>query len=200
MSDLEQSRHSLLESRIPRVLAVGVCQEGEGWAFQYNKTTPDSSITYHPVFPLPFKGKCPYGDIGDRIWLREVWRVDDAYDNRPPEKIPEGVVIECATDPSAISTESDGHRKLIYAPGKWRLPADMPRWASRVTLEITNIRIETLRSMTDEEAEREGVNPDPVVYGDCCFVDAFIRLWNSTNKEHLWMSNPWVWVLKFKRI
>ena len=81
----------------------------------------------------------------------------------------------------------------------------MPRWASRITLEITNIRVERLQSITEADAQAEGVkwpNPEVPEYGvthPTC-IDAFRGLWESINGPGSWKANPWVWVVEFQRV
>lgn len=102
----------------------------------------------------------------------------------------------------------------------WRPSIFMPRWASRLTLEVTDVRVERLQDITEEDARAEGIRPFPfrpddgfpVCYGyavedlktnlfDPTAVRAYDRLWDSINlKRAPWDSNPWVWVVSFKRI
>ena len=73
----------------------------------------------------------------------------------------------------------------------------MPRWASRINLEITNVRVERLNDITDADVASEGASrysPDPLC------VDDFRQLWESINGAGSWQQNPWVWVVEFKRI
>lgn len=88
----------------------------------------------------------------------------------------------------------------------------MPRWASRILLEITNVRVERLNAISEEDAKAEGVTPagtllpeHPGTYltpnGDFATAEvAFQRLWESIYGEEGWQSNPWVWVIEFKRV
>lgn len=122
------------------------------------------------------KLKNPYGVIGDRLWVKETW------------KCVLGNVIYKATPNNRIKT--DKYKPSIY----------MPRWASRINLEITNIRVERLQDITETEAIAEGVSgggshPD-------FWVGAFADLWDSINAKrgYGWDANPWVWVVEFKRI
>lgn len=83
----------------------------------------------------------------------------------------------------------------------------MPRWASRLTLEITDIRVERLRDITEDDANAEGVVPTRPLYGDCGghihegHRESFAKLWDEINEKRgfPWYANPWVWVVEFRR-
>lgn len=136
---------------------------------------------------------CPYGKPGDRLWVRETWCTEHHLDNEKPSDLWNAAYIPIwyrATD--NMNTPS-----LI--PGKWRPSIFMPRWASRITLEITEVRIERLQEISMQEAIAEGVstmkgNPEPRIL--------FQLLWDEINAKRgfPWESNPWVWVIKFKKI
>jgi hypothetical protein len=86
---------------------------------------------------------------------------------------------------------------------RWRPSIYMPRWASRILLEITNVRVERLQDISEEDARAEGGwrgrgfgNPDFAV-SPC---DEFPTLWASVYGEESWLANPWVWVIEFKRV
>ncbi|ENA1176216.1 hypothetical protein ABFT07_004614, partial [Klebsiella pneumoniae] len=81
----------------------------------------------------------------------------------------------------------------------WRPSIHMPRWASRILLEITGVRVERLKSISDRDALREGCSTADMKSGDCV-ADVFARLWASIYGDESWNSNPWVWVIEFKRI
>lgn len=151
---------------------------------------------------------CPYGQPGDRLWVRETWGAHFMWDDVPPSGIP-----------------NDGKACLFYmADGfstggcsqtrrdKWRPSIHMPRWASRITLEIAGVRVERLQDISEKDAQAEGA-----MYHDGrgighsgwrhdykdVHVDArssFYRLWQEINGPGSWDANPWVWVVEFKRI
>ncbi|OUE60126.1 hypothetical protein AZ012_004419 [Citrobacter amalonaticus] len=136
----------------------------------------------------------PHGKPGDRIWVRETWARynidqdshDMAYRATPPADWPE--------------------------EGRWRPSIHMPRWASRLTLEITGVRVERLNGISETDAEAEGIDMEALFDAqDCydCIADqnmtgrptatgAFKYLWESIYGEESWKSNPWVWVIEFK--
>jgi hypothetical protein len=81
----------------------------------------------------------------------------------------------------------------------------MPRWASRIALEITNVRVERLQDISEEDAQAEGVPKSITQYGLTIdyenYREPFIELWDKINgKKHPWASNPWVWVVEFRKI
>lgn len=162
------------------------------------------------------KRKCPYGQPGDRLWVRETW-----------DFLPDG-------DRSAmIRYWADGSEQrrvppadfnpMIYGKERQRPSIHMPRWASRLTLEITGVRVERLQGISEEDCLAEGIprsvvcpacnNPDEgccccdhsgrVKVGDGSFVTArgeYRTLWESINGHGSWDANPWVWVVAFKRV
>lgn len=150
---------------------------------------------------------CPYGKIGDRLWVRESWRTNSIYDNDKPSLIPDSAPIEYLAN--TISGDM---------AGKIRPSIFMPRWASRIDLEITGIRVERLQDISDENAKAEGIAPTPgrdIVdrwlvknpkgslseYSSTQYpVDAYKSLWQSINGPCSWDANPWVWVIEFKHI
>jgi len=113
---------------------------------------------------------CPYGQVGDRLWVRETFWVTGSPDS--------AIVVYKATY---------SHPKNI---SKWRSPIFMSRWASRILLEIADIRIEKLQDISYESAKAEG----------CVSISDYAILWNSINAKrgYDWLSNPWVWVIGFK--
>lgn len=146
---------------------------------------------------------CPYGQPGDRLWVREQIYNNDgdwAYSSPPSGWVPVG--------PDGWS-EKVAHKGVIPS-------IHMPRWASRITLEVTGVRVERVQDITDEEVKREGLNEDlvPVVKtSDIVFPDTqpqrfvnwrggFQKLWDSINASRGfgWDKNPWVWVAEFKKV
>lgn len=141
--------------------------------------------------------KCPYGQPGDRLWCKETLRVGDNG----------GLVY------SADGAEvKDWPRIIGERPvSKTLPPIFMPRWASRLTLEITDVRVERLQSISEEDARAEGTGPDMVCSPEYAarhgfegtehdFIFRYRCVWNSINgKKHPWESNPWVWAITFKK-
>jgi hypothetical protein len=142
--------------------------------------------------------RCPYGVPGDRLWVRE-----SAY-IAPPNF---GDVDTCN------AVDNEGRRRLVgYAASmdgdsvrcakdygvKQTSSIHMPRWAARLFLRVTAVRCERLQEIDDRDAMREGVSPTGDSSG--AHVEAFKDLWGKINGAGSWESNPWVWVVSFKRV
>jgi hypothetical protein len=142
---------------------------------------------------------CPYGIPGDRLWVREKWRLGAEFcstrlrDWRYPEDLAEHVHY-------AIDDIQE------HFAGQYRPSIFMPRWASRITLEITGIRVERLQDITEEDAIAEGFErdfkPDGSSYGAelTTACEQFESLWQSINGPESWAANPWVWLVEFRRV
>lgn len=159
---------------------------------------------------------CPYGKVGDRLWCRETWC--NQFDEN-------GSALENSAYYRADGTEVrhvDGDGLLVYCKdgseaSPWRPSIFMPRWASRITLEITDIRTQRLHDLSEADALAEGLTrvddgerlePFRYRYGvgdnvtNRTAVAAYAHLWDSLNKSrgYGWDTNPWVWVLTFRRV
>ncbi|EPM0703386.1 hypothetical protein WJE11_001914 [Klebsiella aerogenes] len=159
---------------------------------------------------------CPYGTVGDRIWVRETFQgplfdyeqmesyLEDSSKFENPE------FCQYAADGKPAPEYYDADDNLRHG---WRPSIHMPRWASRILLEITNIGIQRIHSISQNDAAREGLMRLPVTgrycinQGDQYFGGAshdarevFSWMWQSIYGEESWNANPWVWVIEFKRI
>lgn len=150
---------------------------------------------------------CPYGKVGDRLWVRETWRTNSIYDDDKPSLIPDSASIEYFADTNKDSLLAGKNRPSIF----------MPRWACRINLEITSVRVERLQDISDDDAKAEGIRPTPgrdIVdrwlvknpkgslseYSSTQYpVDAYKSLWESINGPESWAANPWVWVIEFNK-
>lgn len=196
----------------------------------------------------PENGLCPYGQPGDRLWVREAWRIvnwnedgdwgiryeadGDHHVFEPTadqltEDQGERYWIECSDDMEAagFATNEDtfqfewqrADEPEPETPTRLRPSIHMPRWASRLTLEVVSVRVERLQAITVADVVAEGIDLDGEHADD--FLNAehaqagglsipcdhpevypFVRLWDSINAKrgHAWADNPWVWVVEFK--
>lgn len=133
---------------------------------------------------------CPYGAPGDRLWVREAHRVCAAEGGAS--------VIYRADGPWDAAAE----RAILAQYGHWRPAIHMPRWASRITLEVLGVRVERLQSITEEGAKAEGVAPAETTCCDMSYALGFIDLWDSINarRGYGWDANPEVRVIRFRRL
>lgn len=146
-----------------------------------------------PFKPSSWLHYCPYGQPGgDRLYVRETWAAPHAYDHLPPRLIPQDARIHYA------ATEDRGG--LL-----WRPSIHIPRWASRITLEVTGVRVERLQDISAADARAEGCPDKPVDGAEQASIDLLAKLWYHDLWEQIngldsWAANPWVWVVEFKRV
>ncbi|EKS9277086.1 hypothetical protein QC844_001495 [Salmonella enterica] len=139
---------------------------------------------------------CPYGEIGDRIWVRETFRVHSRATDV-------ATLVYRASVRSSWTEQT--HRVPVAVcnkpttPEKWTPSIHMPRWASRITLEITDVRVERLNDIRECDAKAEGGQTECTLIGDK-YYPGFRSLWKSIYGEESWAANPWVWVIEFKRV
>lgn len=172
--------------------------------------------------------RCPYGQPGDRLWVRETFvnlaatTPDGILTIRPGDKIirlPEGFK-SCdgrykwsPFDGEIVSYQADGDIEFCDGDGfsgewadrsdmpRWKPSIHMPRWASRITLEITGVRVERLQDISEADVKAEGINPETNNSGRMHRA-LYRELWNQLNAKrgYGWDANPWVWVIEFKRV
>lgn len=151
--------------------------------------------------------RCPYGQPGERLWVKETFQVwtqasyeygeCDIYEGalNPPHE-----TCEHFLHPKDANLQIEYRATSESEPDHWRSPIHMPRWASRITLEITGVRVERLHEITEADAAAEGFAATHPVHGYGLLpVDAFMHLWHKINGPDSWAANPWVWVVSFKR-
>lgn len=142
-------------------------------------------------------GRCPYGIPGDKLWVRENWAATRDWDGLKPCQILPGVPVWYlagqVTPPEATK-------------GKNRPSIHMPRWACRVILEVTEVRVERVQEISEEDAKAEGARRGwaecPRTAHDWQYKYGFMELWDSINKKrgYGWEKNLWVRVVKFNRV
>lgn len=134
---------------------------------------------------------CPYGEPGDRLWVRETWAPME------PGPIEPGILIAYRADFHNDPHGYDGEKSPEGKYRTWKPSIFMPRWASRITLEITAKHIEPIQDISERDACAEGFGS--AITRDCNWPK-FAALWDKINGAGSWESNPFVWALTFKRI
>lgn len=156
--------------------------------------------------------RCPYGQPGDRLWVRENWRTESQYDHLAPRDVPKE---------AAFMSEVDFPNPTLVGVGKLRPSIHMPRWFSTITLEITSVRVERLQTIWANDADciAEGIEEmPPHPCGTRMWRNylpghqqgwssnlatpgnSFATLWRSINGDTSWDANPWVWVVEFRKL
>ncbi|MEX5875712.1 hypothetical protein AB6H26_11135 [Providencia hangzhouensis] len=163
---------------------------------------------------------CPFGGVGDRLWVRETFALlgnEDGVCVDWNDNILKAGEEQAARIYKASCEQKDGDYGLWSIPddadwkphtdnhkyeGTWTPSIHMPRWASRITLEITDVRVERLQAASDDDFKAEGYPLERALTGGS--TDAFCwfrHLWDSVSKPDCnFESNPWVWVIEFKRV
>lgn len=149
--------------------------------------------------PIDIALRCPYGAPGDRLWVKETYAVD---------------VSGCLRGLSYRADHQDPRGDGPAHPMRWRPSIYMPRWASRLTLEVTQVRVERLQDISEADAIAEGIEPVPGGYRNympereaqgiaTSFAsprESFFSLWESIHGADSLASNPWDWVVEFKKV
>ena len=141
---------------------------------------------------------CPYGAPGDRLWVRETFGIDDE----------DGSVLYFADPGTAQDAE---HARACDDRYPRRRPSiHMPRWASRILLEIASVRVERLQDISEDDAQAEGIEYSERFEGYCIGLaehfnshdprQSYFSLWEAINGAGSVAANPWVWVVEFRRV
>ena len=145
--------------------------------------------TYNPLI-------CKYGQPGDRNWVKETFIAGKGVGGYAhgvcPDTNPDGETID-------VIYRADG-MEVERLAGPWTPSIRMPRWASRITLEITGVRVERLQDISEEDAEAEGCKNSLHLQGGRFARENFEHLWWTINGDGSWEENPWVWVITFRKI
>jgi hypothetical protein len=165
---------------------------------------PSKYLRWYPTDPGALQA-CRYGQPGDLLWVRETWGAVWPADEPVPLRQCE---IEYRADLPPGCTDNPGEWPADEGNGpevpKWRPSIHMPRWASRITLEVKGVRVERLQDISEDDARAEGVKPLDYaahhVAAGCGARIAFEQIWNSINGPGAWEANPWVWVVSFERV
>lgn len=163
----------------------------------------DSGLHDHTKFPMSLQSEltdwwgtveengeskkfnCRYGKPGDILWVRETWNTDGDF----------------------IDYKADMWNDIAswaFSPPGWKPSIHMPRKACRIFLEVTNIRVERVQDITEDDAKKEGFREidDPGAGNQYFAWELFEKYWNKLNEKrgYGWGKNPWVWVVEFKKI
>lgn len=151
--------------------------------------------------------RCPYGQPGDRLWVRETTH------RRPMLNLLNGEPLAPEYNGGAYTVDGedvltpDGFDLTWWYSRKACPSIHMPRWASRILLEIVSVRVERLQAIGEADAREEGVTiKERHTVGYCAgaflppSIRAYRELWESINGAGSWAANPWVWVVEFRRI
>ncbi|EBW5579090.1 hypothetical protein KWA75_004223 [Salmonella enterica] len=165
-----------------RFTEIGEREDGSNWP--WSEDTEKACDYWHP---------CPFGAVGDRIWVRETfgWQI-----RRDPVGGTGEFRVYRATTPDAVRYQTASGEA---APMKWVPSIHMPRRASRILLEITDVRVERLNNISECDAKAEGGPTECTLIGDKYFP-GFRSLWKSIYGEESWAANPWVWAITFRRV
>lgn len=156
----------------------------------------DKVMDFSKTFPYWQELKCPYGQPGDRLWVRETWKWEGDggaafYLAGVPEYRAGRLTGQWLEWPYQTPYTAEPN---LTTP--WHPSIHMPRAASRITLEITHIRAQRLHDMTEADAYNEGF--EWVGHGDISTCHQFQEIWEKINGPHSWEQNPWVWAITFR--
>lgn len=172
--------------RIPAGYVMSERDDGTPWPWYASHAQGDTESPWL---------RCPYGEVGDMLWVRESWGLHghgdytwwcrDSIKGRTEDDLRLSYEVAYAAD----ATSAYDH---------WRPSIHMPRWASRITLRVTSVRVERVQDISEEDARAEGC----VGFYDRVpsHRETFTDLWISINGAESWEANPWVWVVGFERV
>lgn len=185
---------AILDGRKTQTRRISKCHEGGGRRYfdDHERTSPRLDFSRHS-----------YGAPGDRLWVKETWRPGWSYGGEYPTVQYRSTETAHIGDKDSPVMETEGifggAPHAIINGGKWKSPIFMPRWASRILLEVTAVRVERLKSITVSDAMAEGYDgsiDDPLDPS----IKWYSALWEQINGAGSWDENPWVWVIEFRRI
>ncbi|WP_237707544.1 hypothetical protein [Desulfocurvibacter africanus] len=217
----------------PQPIMEGVKSFGESWAWSEIDKGGFSGVTEQQMrAEYGLSQSCPYGQPGDRLWVRETHCIHNAHGQHRDDGKRWGPWGGLPTTVSPDGTQIAYYREGFDRcdPSRWRPSIHMPRWACRIVLEVVSVRVERLQSISEEDAIAEGArwkdfgrdshglplagwsmeHPHPE-RPEQCLSSARMAFASFINKLHggpnwnlkpssLWDSNPWVWVVEFKRV
>lgn len=153
----------------------------QGWVL----SSRDGAMLWNDrTYPL----KCPHGNVGDRLWVKETWARLTGNGHR--------FVYRADGDPPMTCGGTEPVQNM-----KWTSPLFLPRSLSRFTLELTDVRVERLWDITEEDAKAEGLQCGHL-FGNDAHRRSFAHLWDLLNAKRgfPWSANPWIWRISFRRV
>lgn len=181
--------------KLPKELATG----------DLSRAWPDKLLGVTPGLHVPMPDESvhrlrnPWGwPDPSRLWVRETWQ----HSNYPYEPVEPDCAIFYRADYFDDPHGMDGEKSPEGKYREWKPSIHMHRWASRITLEITAVRVERLQDISEADAFAEGVTVTPCKpsRAERMGRDAYRELWKSINGHGSWEINPWVWVIEFRRV
>lgn len=184
----------------------------DGWMFGGEYFADDERMMDHLFHNVYGNGQCPYGSVyadfdSDLLWVRETWLKLDRDGWCDPSK-PKCWFDDCYNRVNAIayraSCDAEGERIRREYGYKWRSPICMPRWASRLTLGIVDVRVERLQQMTfadwiaDFAPTQNEQNKARETFTGSAYQQLHMQAHWDSSINHPWHSNPWVWVIEFE--
>jgi len=178
---------------------------GYDWHFR------DRAKRWHDLSHADLLKACPYGRPGDQLWVRETWQawhlVNTVYDEWEPISIKEAAASRQRDFEYGPACQRIEYRATNESTGPWTPSIHMPRWASRILLEISGVRVARLQDISEADARAEGITiEERHKMGYCAgeylppSIRAFRDLWTDINGAGSWDANPWVWAIEFQRI
>lgn len=161
-----------------RVMPSLLVNRGDLWDAQYNLDNPKAI-------------QCPFGAVGDRLWCREAWALEDLGED--------GKRLVWRADRAAAWVGNEGkvsapfYLETTYQPKRWSPSIHMARWASRIFLDVVRVRVERVRDIDEDDARAEGVEPALGYYRE-----GFARTWDRIYPGS-WERNDWIWCVEFRR-
>ncbi|MBG6032163.1 hypothetical protein I5E97_14095 [Proteus hauseri] len=207
--------HAVLDGRKTQtrriIKSVPATHNFHGWVMSSTRAKDEGKACWaigdSPLLKEPIRLNCPLGKVGDRLYVRETWMPDAPRDGTW------GDVEFYGCKDSQLSMIPERFRKSEYCIHRaswdgdeligWTPSIHMPRWASRITLEIIDVRVERLNDISNDDAKSEGCwygrgggVPDKALTPS----DQFPTLWEEIYGDGSWLNNPWVWVIEFKKV
>lgn len=197
----EQFRHPINMSDINFIGGKGQEADPSCWGFGdmdgcWHVLDQKEAVWYGPGYGISgaaYRIMSPYGIPGDKLWIRESYALIWPGESAPINPKDNRIEYRADTQAKYPGDWPDDAGKDPACP-KWQPSTRMPRWASRFTLTIKDVRVERLQAITEHDATKEGFSP---ITRDCK-IPRFREHWNKTKKVK-WEENPWVWVIEFSK-